>query len=183
MDAIKILRDDHKVIRGLFRQFEGVILRAPEMKRGVVLECLMQLEVHQAIEQGLFYPAFDSRAQQASDTLTRSLVGKFHEAHAAIQADIAQLRSMPVTAEGFDDEMRVLVANAEDHFSDEEDTMFRLAEDMLGEDLLRQLAESMEAQKHKLMSHPRYRDALPEVAQNPRGGEQKRRVNQRAMPE
>ncbi|MEZ5179447.1 MAG: hemerythrin domain-containing protein [Acidimicrobiales bacterium] len=56
MDAITLLKDDHKSVEKLFRRFEKAGDRAYVEKREVVDRIIEELSIHAAIEEQIFYP-------------------------------------------------------------------------------------------------------------------------------
>lgn len=169
MDAIKFLRDDHKIIKGLFRQFEAVDERAPEMKEGLVHEIFMEIEIHTQLENEFFYPELTARVD-ASD---RGLVEQARSDHREISSTAAQLKEQNVFAEHFNDRFSELISLVEAHLGEEERTLFPLAERVLA-DVTEELCDLLMIKKEELMESPEYSDAIPEVVQNPHGGEQMR---------
>lgn len=169
-NATQLLRDDHKRIRGLFRQFEAVDVRAHEMKSGVVREIFMELEIHSRLEQELFYPAF----QSAAGELSTVLVGKALDEHKVVQGIIDELRARGVDESGFDSRFAELIEEVQLHIDEEEKEMLRDAEmSMPGQ--LQELGARMSRRRSELLQQPEYRDARPGVVQNPNGGEQIRK--------
>src|SRR5688572_3949640 len=56
-DAIALLKADHKVVEGLFKQFEKAGDTAYAKKRKIVDEVISELTTHAYIEETIFYPA------------------------------------------------------------------------------------------------------------------------------
>src|SRR6266550_3896489 len=57
MNAITLLKNDHKTVEDLFRRFEKLGPRAVKSKQDVVERIVRELSIHAAIEEMLFYPA------------------------------------------------------------------------------------------------------------------------------
>ena len=57
MDAISMLKDDHKTVEQLFKRFEKAGDRAHVEKRDIVDRIIETLSMHAAIEEQLFYPS------------------------------------------------------------------------------------------------------------------------------
>jgi hypothetical protein len=171
----QMLRDDHKRIRGLFRQFEAIGLRANEMERGVMDEIFMELEIHAAVEEEVFYAALISALQQGGSrmTLSPSAIDLCFEEHRAVQATIDRLRKLTLGSERFNDLFEDLIESVEAHITEEEAEVLPEAESVLRTELP-ELATRIEELRAHLTQEPRYRDARPKVVQNPNGGEQKR---------
>ena len=56
MDAITLLKDDHKTVEQLFKRFEKAGDQAYVEKREIVDRIIEELSMHAAIEEQLFYP-------------------------------------------------------------------------------------------------------------------------------
>jgi hypothetical protein len=81
MDALELLRKDHRKVETLFRRFNdrggltGVVKRltgtaaSPRQKRSTAQQVCRELDVHAAIEESTFYPA---SAHSATSGWTRS---------------------------------------------------------------------------------------------------------------
>ena len=67
MDAITLLKQDHKTVNALFRKYEGLGDKAYVAKRGVVDQIIEELSVHAFIEEQIFYPV----ARKASASIRR----------------------------------------------------------------------------------------------------------------
>ncbi|MCM2276981.1 MAG: hemerythrin domain-containing protein [Oligoflexia bacterium] len=173
LSATQVLRDNHKTIRGLFRQYEGVRRKTPEMRDGVVRELFMMLDVHFRLEEEFLYPLVAHTGSEPGTALTDDC----EREHASIRALIQGLRRRGTRDEFFDTGFTNLVTTCEEHLAREEGELFLLAESELAEALSEDgLAESMENRRKALIAAPEYRDARPEVVQNPHGGEQMRKI-------
>ena len=51
MDALTLLKQDHRVVEELFQRFEGASDRATKMKRKIVDQVIRLLSIHAAIEE------------------------------------------------------------------------------------------------------------------------------------
>ena len=60
MDAIALLKADHRKVEDLFAKFENAGERARKTKRKLVDAIIVELSVHAAIEEQVFYPAVRS---------------------------------------------------------------------------------------------------------------------------
>jgi hemerythrin-like domain-containing protein len=166
--ATQLLRDDHKVAKGLMIQTETTETRAPEMRSGVIRELFMLLEIHTLLEEELFYPELEKYSE------TAALIVLSFEDHEQVKKLIQDLRNMdPVTSE-FEDQLQELISSASFHIETEEQSLFPLAEKLLGPKL-EELGSQMHTRKEELMNSPEYRDAQPSLVQDPNGGEQMRK--------
>ena len=67
MDAITLLKNDHKAVKRLFRQFEKLGDNAVKSRRELVEKMIEELSVHAAIEEQLFYPTVRESVPETED--------------------------------------------------------------------------------------------------------------------
>ena len=73
MDAITLLRNDHKTVEQLFKRFEKAGDRAYVQKREIVDRIIEELSVHAAIEELVFYPVARATVPGTEDIALESL--------------------------------------------------------------------------------------------------------------
>lgn len=176
--ATRLLRDDHKTLRGLFRQLEAMENgRAQEMRPGVESEILMLLFVHSRLEEELFYPSLnDFFADQVLPEDIRAHLHESQDDHQIMKDLSRRLREQGdrgARKELFDE----LIQACESHLEREERELLPFVEKDSTQDPERwkTLGSHMERLKAELVNLPEFRQALPEHVQNPHGGEQKRK--------
>ena len=59
-DALQMLRDDHKKVKDIFKQFEDT--DDARQKQQLVKAALHELEIHAKLEEEIFYPAVREEA-------------------------------------------------------------------------------------------------------------------------
>ena len=168
ISATQLIRNDHKVIKGLAIQIQTSEVRAPEMRTAVILEFFMQLEVHIQFKEELFYPELENYPE------TAALVVVSIEDQNQMKQLIKNLRRIDPAAEEFDDTLQELISSVYFNIETEEQSLLPMAEKLLGSKL-EELGTRMLARKEELMKRPEYKDAQPDRVQNPNGGEQMRR--------
>jgi hemerythrin superfamily protein len=158
MDAITLLKDDHKTVEQLFRRYEKAGDRAHAEKRNLVDRFTEALSVHAAIEEQLFYPVVRATVPGTEDMALESL-----EEHHIVKWVLAELEHMDPGDERFDAKVTVLTENVRHHIREEEQELFPRVRDELGRDALSHLGDAMaEARKTApTRPHPRSPDAPP----------------------
>jgi hypothetical protein len=147
MDAISLLKADHREVEGWFEQFEKA--RSDDRKLELANKICTALKVHTLIEHEIFYPAF-LEATQEEDI--------HHEAeieHESAKKLIAEIEGSGPQDEYYDARVTVLSEMVKHHVNEEEkrDGMFAKARksDMdlvaLGEQLATRKQELMSQQK------------------------------------
>ena len=94
MDALQMLREDHRKVKDLFRQFEEAPDKAT--KKGIVDAVLMELEIHTALEEDIFYPAVRRQGE------TGEMMDHAEEEHAAAERLMDELSRMTPDNDSYD---------------------------------------------------------------------------------
>ncbi len=149
MDAIRMLKDDHKAVERLFKRFEKAGDRAYTEKRNLVDRIVEELSTHAAIEEQLFYPVVRATVPDTEDIALESL-----EEHHIVKWVLSELDDMDPRSERFDAKVTVLIENVRHHVEEEEQEFFPKVRDELGRSALGDLGEALEAAKKVAPTHP-----------------------------
>jgi len=115
VDAITLLKQDHKTVEDLFRKYEKLGDQAYVTKRAVVDQVIAELSVRAAIEEQVFYPAVKGISEDLKDNVLESL-----EEHHVVKWLLDELVSLDPEAERFDAKVTVLIENVRHHIEEEE---------------------------------------------------------------
>jgi hemerythrin superfamily protein len=140
-DAIVLLKEDHKTVEQLFKQFEQLGDRATVSKRKLVDEIIAELTVHAAIEEKHFYPAI-----RDIDSV-EDIVLEGYEEHHAFEGTLEELRTLDAEAENFDAKVTVLIEMVRHHVEEEEQDMFPKVREAMGRNDLQALGDVLERAK------------------------------------
>lgn len=124
MDAIQLIKQDHRAVEQLFKQFERAekAERTAEMRR-VVEKVVKELSVHAAIEEQVLYPAL-----RRADASTQDEVLEALEEHHLVKLTLLELEKMSPEDERYCAKMTVLMESVRHHVEEEEsDLLPRLA--------------------------------------------------------
>ena len=149
MDAIRLLKDDHKTVEALFKRFEKAGDGAYVEKRAVVDKIIEELSIHAAVEEQLFYPVTRATVPDTEDIALESL-----EEHHIVKWVLSELDDMSPEDERFDAKVTVLMENVRHHVEEEEEEYFPKVRDELGRNALNDLGEAMAAAKAVAPTHP-----------------------------
>jgi hemerythrin superfamily protein len=149
MDAISMLKDDHKTVERLFKRFEKAGDRAHIEKRDIVDGIIETLSMHAAIEEQVFYPVVRATVPDTEDLILESL-----EEHHIVKWVLSELDSRRPEDERFDAKVTVLIENVRHHVEEEERDLFPMVRNELGRNSLRDLGEAMAAAKKAAPTHP-----------------------------
>ena len=149
MDAITLLRNDHKTVEQLFKRFEKAGDRAYVEKRQIVDRIIEELSIHAAVEEQVFYPVARATVPDTEDIALESL-----EEHHIVKWLLSELDELDPTHERFDAKVTVLIENVRHHVEEEETEFFPKVRDELGRNALADLGEAMADAKKSAPTHP-----------------------------
>lgn len=138
MDAITLLKNDHRHVEKLFKQIEKGNGNREELFRALKNE----LEVHAEIEERLFYPAVKEAKQ------THDLVLESFEEHKQVKIVLNDLAQADKGTEHWLAGLKVLMEDVQHHVGEEEDDLFPNVKDkVLSKEQLEELGTRMEQMK------------------------------------
>jgi hypothetical protein len=121
-DAIALLKEDHKIVKKLFTNFDKMKEKASEAeKETLVKQICTELTIHARIEEEVFYPAVRKTIDD-KDLLDEATVE-----HASAKDLIAQLQSMSPSDDLYNAKVTVLGEYVDHHVQEEQDEMFKKA--------------------------------------------------------
>jgi len=149
MDAITLLKQDHKAVEKLFKQFEKAGSRAHKTRRDLVDKMVHELSVHAAIEEQAFYPAIREAVPPVEDDVLESL-----EEHHIVKWTLSELDGMDPEHERFVAKTTVLMESVRHHVEEEETELFPKVRQALGRKQLSELGQVMADLKAAAPTHP-----------------------------
>ena len=158
MNALTLLRNDHREVEKLFKQFEKLGDAAHKQKQSVVKKIIRELSIHAAIEEQVFYPAIRKAVSGVEDEVLEGL-----EEHHIVKWTLSELATMEPTAERFDAKVTVLIESVRHHVKEEQEEMFPKVTKKLDRKKLEMLGKALEAAKKVAPTrpHPRAPDTPP----------------------
>jgi len=152
MNAIKMLKQQHREVEKLFKQFESAKSAGPRQK--AFEEIADALAVHATIEEKHFYPAV--KKAQTEDILLEAV-----EEHLEIKRVIADLLEMDGGEDQFAAKVKVLQEDVEHHVEEEEGEMFPKVEKLFDDEQLEAIGALMDETQEQLKREGNPRDAIP----------------------
>ncbi len=154
-DAIVLLKDDHKEIRKLFRDFENTGENAKKTKERLVEKILEALTVHTYIENEVMYPEVRKLLPDVEDDVLES-----YEEHHVADVLCMELAAMSSKDERFEAKTTVLIESVTHHMDEEEQDWFPKVRAGLGRKQLQELGAKMLEAKKKAPRKPSQPSAL-----------------------
>ena len=147
MNAIELLKQQHREVEELFSKIEKGGEGPARERRALVAELTEKIKIHTNIEEKIFYP----EGRQANEDLTLEA----YVEHDVVSSLLRKISKTRLSDENFDARITVLKELIEHHVQEEEQEYFPQCEKKLGNELLEELGERMEAAVQKLEGAPR----------------------------
>lgn len=157
LDAVALLKNDHRMVEGLFKKFEAA--RDARTKGRIRDDIVKELSIHASIEEELLYPAADKRARQ------KGLVLESLEEHHLVKVLLAEIDGMNPEDDRFEAKVHVLMENVMHHAKEEEKELLPKVRQVLSRSELIELGEQMEQAKKRAPTrpHPKAPDTPPGI--------------------
>jgi hemerythrin superfamily protein len=158
MDAITLLKNDHRTVEALFKRFEKLADGSSAERKTVVDKIIEELSIHASIEEQLFYPTARRAVPDAEDDVLEGL-----EEHHIVKWTLSELVDMTPADERFKAKVTVLMESVRHHVKDEEEEMFPRIRKGMDAAALERLGASLEEAKATAPTrpHPRVPDTPP----------------------
>ncbi|MEU7873082.1 hemerythrin domain-containing protein [Dactylosporangium sp. NPDC049140] len=137
-DAIVMLKDDHKGVKRLFKEFQAAHGGPPARKAKIVTQILEALTVHTYLENEVMYPEVRSLLPDLEEDILES-----YEEHHVADVLCLELSTMDADDEHFDAKVTVLIENVSHHIEEEEQDWFPKVRQGLGRNQLQEIGAKM----------------------------------------
>ncbi len=140
MNAIELLKADHKVVDSLFQQVKAT----DEAEHPPIFEKIKsELDVHTHIEEKIFYPKLIADGDEELSDLTKEGI----EEHRQVKMFLRELSALADESDKFEPKLTVLIEDVEHHVMEEEGEMFKMVEKQFDKAVLEELGKAMEEEK------------------------------------
>lgn len=146
-NAIELLKDDHKKVKGLLKELTETTTRAAKRRPELLAEIEYELKIHTKIEEEIFYPAFKAAGGSEHKKVNYEALEEHRAVDDLVLPDL--LKTDP-GSEKFSGRAKVLKELVEHHADEEEKEMFKMAKKAFSSEELRDLGERMAEMKEKL---------------------------------
>src|SRR6185312_6706464 len=148
MDAIQLLKADHKKVKDLLAELSETTPRAVKKRGDLLAQIRINLKAHTQIEEEIFYPAF----KEAGDKEDAKMYFEAMEEHrAAGDLVLPDLLNTDAASEKFSGRDKVLKELVEHHVKEEEEEMFKEAKKLFSKEELNELGARLEQRKAELV--------------------------------
>ena len=142
MNAIELLKEDHKRVDKLFQQVKA---NEDGYNVDVFKQIKAELDVHAHIEETIFYPYLQENGDEELQKLTLEGI----EEHRQAKMFLRELDNLVADSEKFAPKLKVLMEDIEHHVQEEEGQMFKMVESQFDETVLTELGAALEKEKSK----------------------------------
>jgi hemerythrin superfamily protein len=158
MDAISVIKEDHRAVETLFKKYGQLGDRAAKTKRATVDKIIHLLSVHAAVEETVLYPFIRENLPELNETILEAL-----EEHLIAKWELAALEHMEPSEERFDAKVSVLIESVRHHVKEEEKEVLPKMRQKLSRQELGELGEALQGAKKTAPTrpHPRMPDTPP----------------------
>ena len=154
-DAIVLLKDEHKLIKKAFRDFEKAGDDAHVAQGKAVKRIIELLTVHTFIENEVMYPRVRELLPELEDDVLES-----YEEHHVADVLVVELSMMKPGDERYAAKTTVLIENVEHHIEEEEEEWFPKVRSGFGRKQLQELGADMIEARKKAPKSPAQPSAL-----------------------
>jgi hemerythrin superfamily protein len=142
MDAITLLKDDHRTVARLVREFAAARRQGDPNRSTIVKQMIEELSVHMEIEEQIFYRTVRSQIAGMDDDVLESA-----EEHHVIRWTLAELADMDPADERYDAKVAVLGETVRRHVRAEEEDWFPKVRRKMTRTRLSEIGGRLEAAK------------------------------------
>eukprot|EP01030_Chromulinospumella_sphaerica_P031993 gene31993-32683_t len=114
LDAIALLKADHRKVEELFEKFEGTTGKAAKQK--IAEQICLELKIHTLLEEEIFYPACEGKIEE-------DLLKEAYVEHDGAKVLIAEIEAGGPDDDYYDAKVKVLSEQIEHHVEEEEKRM------------------------------------------------------------
>lgn len=158
MNALELLKQQHREVSDLFEEFEGEGDR--RAKERICHQISDALAVHATIEEQIFYP-------EAKQENTEELLREAVEEHLSVKKLIAEIMGSQPDDPQYDAKLQVLEEQVEHHVEEEEKELFPLVKKNCSKEELSDMGERMQQLAEELQSRGSPSSEIPGQTDHP----------------
>jgi hemerythrin-like domain-containing protein len=144
MDAVQLLEQDHDKVKEILEDLDSTTERGVKTREELFTKVKRELEVHESIEEEIFYPALKEHPK------TKEITLEAYEEHHVVDMVMAEIESVPYDDERWGAKFKVMKENIDHHIEEEENEMFKQARQVFDDDELEALGEQTRVRKEQL---------------------------------
>lgn len=146
IDAITLLKTDHKKVRALLETLDST--DAPARRTKLLAQIELEVKAHARVEEEVFYPAFRKKAE---DSDQRQMFFEAKEEHGLVDIMLPKVKAARPESDEFGARAKVLKDLILHHAKEEEKEMFKAARELFDRDELKSLGDQMQRRKREIL--------------------------------
>ncbi|WP_114452867.1 hemerythrin domain-containing protein [Halopolyspora algeriensis] len=147
MDAIELLKHDHRMVEQLFRDYQAAA--SDQQRRGVVELVVRELSKHAALEELMVYPLAKKVLPDGAQEIDEHLAE-----HMGVKKTLATLDGLSAGDQRTDELLAELQTEIEQHVAEEEGEMLPRLRDAVDQQALDELGEALDTAKRTAPTRP-----------------------------
>jgi hemerythrin superfamily protein len=149
MNAIALLKADHRAVEQLFDKLAGLNGKSARNKKSIVEKIIRELSIHAAIEEQIFYPTVRREIPEEREMVLESL-----EEHNVIKWELDAIQSSKVSDAHLDARIKVLKDAVMRHVEEEENDLFPMVREEMEASKLADIGRRLEQAKKIAPTRP-----------------------------
>jgi len=145
MDVIKLIKQDHETVEGLFKKFEEAGSKAYKTKRSIADRVIQELSVHAELEEQLMYPVMRRVLDDGEELVQEAIVE-----HTEAKKTMAEMSGLSGEDPLLDAKMSALIGEVRHHVKEEEEEMLPKLRDGMSRQELEDLGQRMQEAKKEM---------------------------------
>lgn len=162
MNAIELLKRQHREVDELFEELEQAGERAFKARQRLCLQIADALAVHASIEEQIFYPEAKEATAAVEDLLRESV-----EEHLSVKRLLAQLLETDAEDVQLDARVSVLKEQVQHHVEEEEKELFPKVKKACSAEQLEEMGGRMERMATQLEEEGHPARSIPDQTDHP----------------
>ncbi len=138
-NPITILKEDHRKVQALFREYEDLGDGATKTKNRIAMEIINELTIHAEMEEAILYPFLKQEFGIEGGRMVEEAIAE----HAVAKNLMSEIDALEPEDPQFEAKMKVLDENINHHIKEEEVELLPLAKKELSDESLDTLGEEM----------------------------------------
>lgn len=144
MNAVDMLKQDHRHISKLFAHFDRMPADDHQGRHRAVKQIIEALRLHAAIEEESFYPRVKEQAQAAGQPAVAEEACESAEEHEAINGLLNDIEGLQAQDAQFGAKVALLKKTMRSHFREEEQDLLSVIEEKMDDDDLDALGHELQ---------------------------------------
>ncbi len=162
MNAIELLKQQHREVDGLFEEFEKAGDRAVKTRQRLCMQIADALAVHASIEEQIFYPEAKESTEKVEDLLRESV-----EEHLSVKRLLAEILETDAEDAQLEARITVLKEQVQHHVEEEEKELFPKVKKACSAEQLEEMGGRMERMAKQLEEEGHPSRSIPEETDHP----------------